>query len=172
MRNENGYAARIARRGGVEAACRVRDGGTGKDEGAVYVAVYGTLMRGERNERWRAGVETVTEGTMDGVLFDTGWGFPNFVPLLALTGPVRCEVLRTDAAGVARMDVLEGYPNLYDRVRVAVKGDDGRTYDALVYTMVAERRSPQETRIRPRGGAPADWREWRRASGRTRQEGK
>ena len=164
MKNENGKAARNAPEGGTDAACRVRDGGTDKDGGVRYVAVYGTLMRGERNERWRAGIETVADGTMEGVLYDTGCGFPNFVPQDGCAG-VRCEVLRTDADGIARMDVLEGWPNLYDRVPVRVKGDDGAWYGALVYSMVAERRSPMEARIAPNAAGVADWREWRRRGG-------
>lgn len=164
MKNENGKAARNAQEGGKDAACRVREDGTGKDEGVRYVAVYGTLMRGERNERWREGIGTVAEGTMEGVLYDTGWGFPNFVPQDGCAG-VRCEVLRTDAAGVARMDVLEGYPDLYGRVHVRVNGDDGAWYDALVYSMVAERRSPRESRIAPNAAGVADWREYRRSCG-------
>ena len=162
MKKKNGMSEpkRNAREGGTGGLCRVREGGTDTDGGAVYVAVYGTLMRGERNERWREGIETVTEGMMVGVLYDTGWGFPNFVPR-ERSRAVRCEVLKTDAAGVAHMDVLEGYPDLYDRAKVSVAGDDGRLYDAIVYTMVDSRRSPNEKVIARNDGGLADWRKYR-----------
>ena len=158
--------ARIARKGGQDAACRVRGDEADGRGGTTLVAVYGTLMRGERNERWRRGVPTVAEGTVAGRLYDTGWGFPNLVLDTMESGaaePVRVEVLATDAAGLAQMDVLEGCPDLYERVPVAVAGDDGQVYEAQVYTMRDERRSNAERRIRGGGGAAADWREWRRA---------
>lgn len=103
------------------------------DKGRKFVAVYGTLMTGERNERWRSGVPTVATGTMKGVLYDTGWGFPTFVP--GEGADVRCEVLETDDAGIARMDILEGYPRMYGRRKVKVSTDDGRVMEALVYVM-------------------------------------
>ena len=169
MKNENGKAARNAPEGGTDAACRVRDGGTDKDGGVRYVAVYGTLMRGERNDRWRAGIETAGMGYVYGRLYDTGWGFPELQPDKA-GDLVAVEVLLTDAAGVARMDVLEGYPDLYGRERVTVVGANGEArWDAEVYVMRDERRPDGERRIGPRkvdGWAveAADWREWRRGS--------
>lgn len=100
----------------------------------VFVAVYGTLMRGERNERWREGVRTWSRGTMRGRLFDTGYGFPAFVPD-PKGGPVTCEVLRVDEAQLQHMDVLEGYPNLYDRRTVTVSTCQYGNVDAIVYVM-------------------------------------
>ena len=167
MKNENGKAARNAQEGGANAACRVREGGTDKDGGVRYVAVYGTLMRGERNERWRAGIETAGTGYVYGRLYDTGWGFPELRP--DMKGDlVAVEVLRTDAAGVARMDRLEGYPDLYGRERVTVVGANGEArWDAEIYVMRDERRPDGERRIGPRkveGWAikAADWRVHRR----------
>lgn len=105
-----------------------------------YVAVYGTLMKGEPNEHWREGVETVTEGVMFGTLYDTGYGYPAFVPsdgdgLLDHDVPVECEVLRVDDRQLANMDVLEGYPRLYRRERIIVHGNDDKDYVCLVYVM-------------------------------------
>ena len=106
-----------------------------------FVAVYGTLMKGEVNEHWRADVETVTEGAMIGWLFDTGFGFPAFVPddgndhLFTPATAVRCEVLRVTRSQLAHMDVLEGYPNLYRRENVVVHGADDNDYDCIVYVM-------------------------------------
>lgn len=141
--------------------------GNGGGADARYVAVYGTLMRGERNERWREGIETAGTGYVYGRLYDTGWGFPELQPDRA-GDMVAVEVLRTDAAGVARMDVLEGYPDLYGRERVTVVGANGEArWEAEVYVMRDERRPGGERRVRPlkvEGMTieAADWRKYRR----------
>ena len=49
-------------------------------EKLIRVAVYGTLMTGERNEHWGADARRRVPCTIRGVLYDTGWGFPAFVP--------------------------------------------------------------------------------------------
>lgn len=35
-----------------------------------------------------------------------------------------------------QLDKLEGYPDLYDRIEVEVEDENGKLYDAFVYTMV------------------------------------
>lgn len=37
---------------------------------------------------------------------------------------------------LGKLDVLEGYPDLYDRMVVEVEDDKGNTYDAIAYAMV------------------------------------
>ena len=131
-------------------------------DGRVLVAVYGTLMRGERNEHWarEAGAEIVGEGTVNGWLYDTGWGYPAIQTGGHLLR-VAVEVLATTKAGLAHMDVLEGYPNLYGRVTVAVRMSDGYTVDAMVYQMrdMGER-AKNFTLVNPVRGV-ADWRAYR-----------
>lgn len=109
----------------------------GKRAGGSYVAVYGTLMEGEINERWRVGIGTVTKGWMFGTLFDTGYGFPAFFQGcgMARQTKVECEVLFASEQEIARMDVLEGYPTLYRREKVTVYGQDDKEYECLVYVM-------------------------------------
>ena len=131
-------------------------------DGRVYVAVYGTLMRGERNEHWarEAGAEVVGEGTVQGWLYDTGRGYPA-IHTCEHKMRVAVEVLATDAAGVAHMDILESYPTLYGREKVAVRMSDGYTLDAMIYQMhdmgaMAE----YMTLIEPVRGV-ADWRAYR-----------
>ena len=132
------------------------------DGGRVLVAVYGTLMQGERNEHWarEAGAKVVGEGTVLGWLWDTGCGFPAIQTGGHLMR-VAVEVLETDAEGVAHMDVLEGYPRLYGRETVAVRMSDGYTLDALIYQMhdMGEK-SRRFTLIDPVRGV-ADWRAYR-----------
>ena len=159
---------RIAAEGRQEAAGRVREVRTDGNGGVRRVAVYGTLMRGQPNERWREGVPTVASGTMQGRLYDTGCGFPHFVPD-PHGDPVVCEVLETDADGIARMDVLEGCPRLYTRQPITVAARrNGRveTISAEVYVMVEARRPNAERRIRPSSETGlADWRVHRRMGG-------
>lgn len=130
--------------------------------GRVLVAVYGTLMRGEANDHWarEAGAKVVGEGTVLGWLWDTGWGYPAIQTGGDLLR-VAVEVLETNARGVAHMDRLEGYPNLYGREKVAVRMSDGYTLDALIYQMhdMGEKCN-RFTLIDPVRGV-ADWRAYR-----------
>ncbi len=76
------------------------------------VFVYGTLKRGHGNHHWLAEAPFQGEAVLpDVVLHDLG-PFPMAVPG---EGLVRGEVYAVDAAGLARLDRLEGYPRLYDR---------------------------------------------------------
>jgi gamma-glutamylcyclotransferase (GGCT)/AIG2-like uncharacterized protein YtfP len=76
------------------------------------VFVYGTLKRGHGNHHWLAGAPFLGQALLpDVVLHDLG-PFPMAVPG---EGVVRGEVYAVDAAGLARLDRLEGYPRLYDR---------------------------------------------------------
>ena len=98
------------------------------------VVVYGTLMAGERNERWAADALDRRSCTLRGTLYDTGRGYPAFVPDNA-GGEVRAEILTVTEATLARMDILEGYPILYRRERVKAVLEDGSEGTALVYVM-------------------------------------
>ena len=114
------------------------------------VAVYGTLMAGERNERWAADALDRRSCTLRGTLYDTGRGYPAFVPDDA-GGEVKAELLTVKEATLARMDVLEGYPILYRRERVKTVLEDGTSVKAVVYVM---------NRLPPRVAviASGDWR--------------
>ena len=46
----------------------------------VKLIVYGTLMSGERNHRFCRNAISITPCTITGTLYDTGYGFPAFVP--------------------------------------------------------------------------------------------
>ena len=98
------------------------------------VAVYGTLMAGERNERWAADALDRRPCTLRGTLYDTGRGYPAFVPDDA-GGEVRAELLTVTDATLSRMDILEGYPILYRRERVKAVLEDSSEAVALVYVM-------------------------------------
>lgn len=107
---------------------------TEKCNESFRVAVYGTLLSGERNEHWAAGTLSRVPCVIRGVLYNTGWGFPAFVPD-ADGQKVRAELLTVDAAGLARMDTLEGYPNFYRREEVVAVLANGTEVSAMVYVM-------------------------------------
>ena len=76
------------------------------------VFVYCTLKRGHGNHHWLIDAPFLGESVLpDVVLHDLG-PFPMAVPG---EGSVRGEVYAVDAAGLARLDRLEGYPRLYYR---------------------------------------------------------
>ena len=97
------------------------------------VATYGTLMRGEHNERWGQDALERVPCVIRGRLYDTGWGFPAFEPNEA-GSDVQSELLTVTAATLARMDVLEGYPRLYRRETIVAMVNE-QPVKALVYVM-------------------------------------
>ena len=118
------------------------------------VAVYGTLMAGERNERWAADALDRRPCTLRGTLYDTGRGYPAFVPDDA-GGEVRAELLTVTDATLALLDGLEGFPWLYGHRKVKAVLEDGREVEAMAYVMNGL----------PAGAkaiASCDWREYRR----------
>ena len=135
------------------------------DAKPVFVVVYGTLMAGERNAHW-AGNAKRMPATIKGELFDTGWGYPAFVPEMDVHDEpdnlVRAELIETDEAGLAHMDVLEGYPRLYRRERICVHTGYGEVM-AWVYVI---NNMPTAARKIECG----DWREHRKAKEAIRQK--
>lgn len=98
------------------------------------VAVYGTLLTGKRNERWAADALDRRPCVLRGTLYDTGWGYPAFVPSVD-GSEVKAELLTVTADTLARMDVLEGYPRLYRRETVLAVLGDGGIEVVMVYVM-------------------------------------
>ena len=98
------------------------------------VAVYGTLMAGERNACWARGAKGRVPCVIRGTLYSTGYGYPAFVPD-ADGQEVKAELLTVDAKVLSNMDVLEGCPRHYRREEVAATLEDGRKVAAMVYVM-------------------------------------
>ena len=103
-------------------------------EKLIRLAVYGTLMTGERNEHWGADARRRVPCTIRGVLYDTGWGYPAFVPDDG-GRDVAAELLDVTPETLVRLDVLEGYPRLYVHEKVPATLVDGRVVPAMVYVM-------------------------------------
>jgi len=123
-------------------------------EKLIRLVVYGTLMKGERNEHWGADARSRVPCTIRGVLYDTGWGYPAFVPDDG-GRDVAAELLEVTPETLASIDVLEGYPTLYVRETVAATLADGSMVEALVYVMkkLPARAKPLDC---------DDWREYRK----------
>lgn len=131
------------------------------------VAVYGTLMEGERNHHWAvaARAEKVAEGLVGGSIYDVG-GYPIARPEKDGGGlyKIAVEVVEVDDDGIAHMDILEGYPSLYERRDVLVRITDSRRADvvvavnALMYVPANPMRWRDTKEIERDANGVADWR--------------
>lgn len=89
----------------------------GGDDAHALIFVYGTLRSGERNHHWlrqstRVGDHRTTAAFR---LLDVG-GFPGAI----LGGNQRIvgEVYRVKRVTLGRLDQLEGYPEVFDRMQI------------------------------------------------------
>jgi len=99
----------------------------------VKLIVYGTLMFGERNHRFCRNAVSINPCTITGTLYDTGYGFPAFVPEGENT--VAAELIEIPFEDWEAVDRLEGYPRLYDRLMFPAKLADGMDTTGWVYVM-------------------------------------
>ena len=99
----------------------------------VKLIVYGTLMSGERNHGFCRNAVSITPCTITGTLYDTGYGFPAFVPEGENT--VAAELIEIPFEDWEAVDRLEGYPRLYDRLMLPAKLADGTDTSGWVYVM-------------------------------------
>ena len=114
----------------------------------VKLITYGTLMTGERNHRFCRNAVNITPCTIKGTLYDTGWGFPAFKQ----TGDtvVHAEMIEIPFGDWPNVDMLEGYPRLYDRKLIPATLADGSIEDGWVYIM---NNLPAQAKFIPSG----DW---------------
>jgi gamma-glutamylaminecyclotransferase len=117
------------------------------------VFVYGSLLRGEPNHEWLEGAQLVdpdARTTASCTLHDLG-----SFPALAFGGETTVfgELYEIDEHGLARLDQLEGHPNLYERNRIQMA--DGTT--AATYVMSEEGIARRSHGVIPSG----DWRRHR-----------
>ncbi|AOM83762.1 gamma-glutamylcyclotransferase family protein [Salisediminibacterium beveridgei] len=123
---------------------------------ALYVFVYGTLLRGEANHGLLASASLVEERAVtNGFLVDTGNGYPALVE--SETEKTFGELYQIVESDLPNLDELEGYTspghlsNLYERKVQLVKGQSGRDYAAIVYVFEQDR-----------GMIPIDGNDWRK----------
>ena len=118
----------------------------------VKLIVYGTLLSGERNHHFCLNAASITPCTVTGTLFDTGYGFPAFVP--EGDGVVKAERTESPIEDWAAVDGLECYPRLYDRQLMQAMLADGGEATGWVYIMNT---LPPMAKIIESG----DWKEYR-----------
>ena len=99
----------------------------------VKLIVYGTLMSGERNHHFCRNAISITPFAVTSTLYDTGYGFPAFVP--DGDGVVQAELIEIPIVDWADVDRLEGYPRLYDRQLLQATLVDGGEATGWVYIM-------------------------------------
>ncbi len=99
----------------------------------ILICVYGTLRKGERNHHICGDVISLQPCTIKGTLYDTGYGFPVFEP----TGnnEVQAELIEITSQAWKDVEILEGYPHLYDRQLYPCTLADGTIVEAWVYIM-------------------------------------
>lgn len=86
-----------------------------------------------------------------GTLYDTGWGYPAFVP--GGEGVVKAELVALPESDWPAIDRLEGYPALYGRQKIEARLPGGGVKVGWVYVM---NNLPAGARVIPRGS----WRNW------------
>ena len=99
----------------------------------VKLIVYGTLMSGERNHKFCKNALSIEPCTVTGTLYDTGCGFPAFVPEGENT--IHAELIEIPLRDWFAIDRLEGYPKLYDRQLYPCTLPDGTTDSGWIYIM-------------------------------------
>lgn len=118
------------------------------------VLVYGTLRQGNGNHRIISEAQKAQAATylsdrwihLLARMYDTGSGFPALVPDLR-GAEIHVEAYHVNDDTFARLDRLEGYPHMYNRVQVEYAGEP-----AWVYIQ----RSAQGYKLIPKG----DWNEY------------
>lgn len=79
------------------------------------VFVYGSLMRGQANHHWLKGATFLGRARLHGgELYDLG-AYPMAILRSGSSDVIHGEVFEIDADGLRRLDILEEYPNDYDR---------------------------------------------------------
>lgn len=99
----------------------------------VKLMVYGTLMTGESNHSFCRNAVSIQPCTVTGTLYDTGFGFPAFVP--EGDGVVSAELIEIPLADWADVDRLEGYPRFYDRMLLRARLTDGTEVSGWLYIL-------------------------------------
>jgi gamma-glutamylcyclotransferase (GGCT)/AIG2-like uncharacterized protein YtfP len=96
----------------------------------IKVFVYGTLRKGEANDRLLESAACIAEQCWTtGVLYDTGFGYPAVKQ--APSSRIFGELYAVTESELERLDQLEGYTvggknNLYERIQQTVNTDKGQ----------------------------------------------
>ena len=88
------------------------------------VAVYGTLLNGFGNHRLLEASRFLGHSQVVGFDMYSLGGFPVIVPA-DHERAIKTEVYEVDDRVMSSLDMLEGYPNFYNRQQVEVMTDEG-----------------------------------------------
>ena len=99
----------------------------------VTLIVYGTLLSGECNHFYCREAIEILPCTLRGTLYDTGLGYPAFVP--GGNEPVAAEAIVIPGHCWQSIDELEDYPHEYDRRIIEAELYSGETVSGWVYIM-------------------------------------
>ncbi|KAH8416132.1 hypothetical protein KR222_008877 [Zaprionus bogoriensis] len=107
------------------------------------VFVYGTLKRGEPNHHWLTSKENgVSRFVSAGetalkfpLVIGTRYNIPFLLDKPGVGHHVQGEIYEVDDSMFARLDVLEEYPDYYDREQQAITTPEHDTLDCWVYLM-------------------------------------
>ncbi|MFP3918830.1 gamma-glutamylcyclotransferase family protein [Lysinibacillus telephonicus] len=123
----------------------------------IKVFVYGTLMKGEVNAHLLTNATCIeTSCWTNGLLYDTGFGYPAMVP--SLQHRTYVELYVVTESEIKLLDELEDYKengdnNLYNRVKQLIYTDNNSTY---AYVYIANQDNLLERKV-PFG----DWKAYR-----------
>ena len=84
------------------------------------IVVYGNLLKGERNEEWCGTPNYRQPCAIHGILLDTGWGYPSFIPNIH-EKEVYAEIVKIAHETLKRLEILEGYPELYKKEKIMTR---------------------------------------------------
>ena len=101
--------------------------------GTVTLIVYGTLLAGECNHFYCREALEIVSCTVYGTLYDTGLGYPAFVP--GGNEPVAAEAVTIPEYCWQSIDELEDYPREYDRRLIEAELPSGETLAGWIYIM-------------------------------------
>lgn len=102
----------------------------------VKIFVYGTLKKGFRNhDRFCGNAIGIEPATVNGILYDTGCGFPAMQLSDNPDDLVHGEIITLPEADLPAIDRLEGVPRLYQRIEVRAESEAGTESAAYCYVM-------------------------------------
>ena len=111
----------------------------------VKIFDYGTLKKGVFNhKRFFRSTSNVESATVNGKLYDTGWGFPAMQLSDNPDDIVQGKIIIIPKADLPAIDRREGVPRLYQRIEVMAMSEAGT--ESLVYCYVMERLPPSAIR--------------------------
>lgn len=133
--------------------------------GEQLVFVYGTLLSGESNHKIIKDSECICDNAeIVGYVMHALGGFPGIIHTGKDYDTIKGEIYKVDDETFKRLDMLEGYPNFYNRKEEIVFECDASDdywfifHDAWVYFLSSDSIRPNEGLI-PSG----NWREYSRS---------